>query len=170
MGRYRILLHQSSLFWCHCLSRFLGTKGLESACARGLIRRRLLPDVCNYYVSRNALVSVARRVLLVAIRDLPIKRLGFSDTEEIKCRNAEFGIVTLFSITDIFILRQRSCDGRAILERPVKINSEQFDPWEVRITSQKLGLKCATPTTPPFKMTNELNNSKGTENIDSTLR
>ena len=43
---------------------------MGDVCTRGLIRRRLLPDVCNYYVSRNALVSVAWRWLLVTCRGL----------------------------------------------------------------------------------------------------
>ena len=41
---------------------------MGDACARGLIRRRLLSDVCSYPASRNASVSVARRWLLVACR------------------------------------------------------------------------------------------------------
>ena len=45
---------------------------MRGACARGLIRRRLLPDICSCCVSRNAPVSVLRKRLIVACRDLPI--------------------------------------------------------------------------------------------------
>ena len=41
------------------------------ACTRAIIRRRLLPGVCSYRISRNASVSVDRRDLLVAFRNLP---------------------------------------------------------------------------------------------------
>ena len=34
------------------------------------MHRLLLPNVCNFFVSRNASVSVARRRLLAACRDL----------------------------------------------------------------------------------------------------
>ena len=40
-------------------------------CARKLIVRRHLSDVFSYCVSRNALVSMARRVQFIAFRDLP---------------------------------------------------------------------------------------------------
>ena len=56
-------------------ARFLGRgRGGEGAgaCVRGLIRRRLLPDVCICCVSRNASVSVAWRELIVACRDMHI--------------------------------------------------------------------------------------------------
>ena len=58
-------------------SLFSGTQGLRGlvrgVCALGLIRKRLfLPDVCSCCVSRNASVSVARRELIVACRNLPI--------------------------------------------------------------------------------------------------
>ena len=46
--------------------------GGRGACARGLRRRRLLPDVCSCCVSRNASVSMAYRGLIVASRELPI--------------------------------------------------------------------------------------------------
>ena len=42
------------------------------ACARELIRRRFLPDVCSCCVSQNVSVNVAWREQIVACRDLPI--------------------------------------------------------------------------------------------------
>ena len=45
---------------------------MGAAFDRELIRRRLFPDVCTYCVSRNESVSLARRGLCVACRDLPI--------------------------------------------------------------------------------------------------
>ena len=45
---------------------------MGDACARDLIRRRLLPDVCRYCVSRGASVTVVQRGLLVAVKNLPI--------------------------------------------------------------------------------------------------
>ena len=47
---------------------------MRDACARELIRRRLLSDVCSFCVSLNASVSLARR--------------GMIDTEEVENRNA----------------------------------------------------------------------------------
>ena len=67
-----------------CLSLFLRHRGWSGsvgvgwgrrgrgACARGLIRTCLLPDACSCCVSRNVSVSVARRGLIVAYRELPI--------------------------------------------------------------------------------------------------
>ena len=46
---------------------------MGDACARQLIRKRLLFGVCSCFVSRNASVSVARRGLIVACRDLPVQ-------------------------------------------------------------------------------------------------
>ena len=45
---------------------------MSEACARDLIRRCLLLDVCSYCAYRNLSISVARKGLLVACRDLPI--------------------------------------------------------------------------------------------------
>ena len=74
---------------------FLERQGLRllggGVCARRLIRRHLLPDVCACCVSRISSVSVAWKRLIVASRDLPFpffKVLGFGDTGEIKYRNA----------------------------------------------------------------------------------
>ena len=62
------------------------------ACACELMRRRLLPDVCSYCVYRNASVSVTRSGLIVARVTSPTtffsRTFGFSDTEEVKYRNA----------------------------------------------------------------------------------
>lgn len=81
---YRFLLHWPFPSWCPCWSRFskhrdevigwrgwgmkwLGGEG--GGCARGLIRRRLLPDVCSCCLSnsRNASVSATRRMLFFPI-------------------------------------------------------------------------------------------------------
>ena len=64
---------------------FLETQGLRwlggGGCARGLIRRRLLPDVCSCCVSRSASVRMARRGLIVrpAHHLLSFKLLRVSD-------------------------------------------------------------------------------------------
>ena len=52
-----------------CLvSRYIG---LEDAILSGLIRKRLGTGVCGCFVSRNESVSVDRKELLEASRDLP---------------------------------------------------------------------------------------------------
>ena len=81
--------------------RWLG--GCACARARGLIRRRLLPDVCSCCVSRNASVSVAWRGLIVACRDLHINCFfsifwGLAILKKFKTETrvyrTKFGIVT----------------------------------------------------------------------------
>ena len=79
---------------------------MGDAFARELIRRRLLPDVCNYCVSRNASVRVVQTGLLVACRDLPItffsfKYLEFSDLKklntETRVHRTKFAITTFIA-------------------------------------------------------------------------
>ena len=72
---------------------FFGLRWLgRDARARGLIRRRLLPDACSNCVSRNASVSVAWEGCSLPVDTCQshffFKRLEFSDTVEVKCRNA----------------------------------------------------------------------------------
>ena len=43
---------------------------VASGGASDLIRMRFSPDVCSYCVSRNTSISVARRDVIVACRDL----------------------------------------------------------------------------------------------------
>ena len=59
------------------------------ACARGLIRKRLLPDVCSYYVSSNMCGSErpARRLPRLACHLFSFKFSELSDSEEVKYRN-----------------------------------------------------------------------------------
>ena len=59
---------------------------MGDACARGLIRRSLSPDVCSCYVPWNASTSMAWRGMIIACRDLPITFM--KDTEEVKYRSA----------------------------------------------------------------------------------
>ena len=76
---------------------FLKTKGLRllggGTRASGLIRRRLISDVCSRRVFLNASESMARTGMINACRDLYItcfslKLLCLSDDDEIKYRNA----------------------------------------------------------------------------------
>ena len=66
---------------------------MGDASSRELIKRHLVTDVSSYCVSWNTSVNLAWRGLLVACRDLhsaffSVKHFGFSDTEEVKYRNA----------------------------------------------------------------------------------
>ena len=98
---------------------FLETQGLkwfgEVGCARGLIPRRLLPDVCSYQVFRCVLDEILNLTESVSEGFLPtlskcvskcgsekadhclpgpahhllsLKLLGFSETEDVKYRHA----------------------------------------------------------------------------------
>ena len=83
---------------CPCLSRSEDARieaagvGWSGACARGLLRSRVLPDACNYCESGCMSVNMTRRGLIVAWRDLYItsfsfKLLNFSVTEEVTYTN-----------------------------------------------------------------------------------
>ena len=83
--------------WCPGLSCFVGQEGwggsVGDACFLHCVGRRLLPDVCDYPVSRIASVDVSSKGGVLRLQSLSrhlcfSKRLGFSNTDEFKYRNA----------------------------------------------------------------------------------
>ena len=84
---------RSSLSWCRCLSCFLGHRGwsgsVEYACTNELIRSRFytwsLQLVClSKYVSKCGSETAALCLLGDNITVFFFRRLGLSDTEEVK--------------------------------------------------------------------------------------
>ena len=62
---------------------------MGEVCARELIRRPLITDDCSYCASRNARQHVLLRVgCSLPAENFSFKLLEFSDTEQVKYRNA----------------------------------------------------------------------------------
>ena len=65
---------------------------MRGACARGIIHRRLLPDVCSCCISECVSKCGSKRACHCLPRPahqlFSFKRFGLSDTEEVKYRNA----------------------------------------------------------------------------------